>query len=35
MTELAIVGNEYSESSFDIFVNAIKTKIGKQIVEAS
>ena len=27
MRELAITGNEYSESNFDIFVNAIKTKI--------
>ena len=25
--ELAITGNEYSESSFNIFVNAIKIKI--------
>ena len=27
MRELAIAGNEYSQSNFDIFVNAIKTKI--------
>ena len=27
MRELAITGNEYSESSFNIFVNTIKTKI--------
>ena len=29
MRELAITGNEYSESSFNIFVNAIKTKIDR------